>query len=1307
MSSSKLRSAVLSACSSSTPIPSLLSLHGKSRQTVSAFSETISSFSKADALKFFKAMSAMATTVISEEMYVPDSCYVDENPANARATNDVTVVPDQQALESLDFLRVVADATYTYLAANKTMFASPPVGGADKHAALFSGKGGAEADSGPSHCLQLCATLHSVLLDLNSLPCSEAASCVNSVVVLCEHCWVSDVRSKEAVISNLLPVVLLKCLDVSLSLDTSTVSASHADTRTDSTHSINRLFHLRTAFASLDWDDASISSVKKLACKTVSSPCFIGSVNGSKFLTYLFTINKNLVTDLFNTVKHQIPDAGRNQLRSYGEMFVRAWLVSDDDNRLTLTKTVFESLVMAELNVVNVNVAKNVRTVLGVLHESKQDPSVDKLLYDLYTPMLARALVSPNPIIRNNATHVLADTFPLHDPTASTEEKASVIVQGVQQIDSCMLDDDVKVRVTGAETCARVLQVMWDTLAVKDVRLLLNTLVTKLACDVTSHTVRAAAVQGVTSILENPSSHGVMKALLPMMSNLIHDDKEIVRLAVVKLLNKIKTLRGIKFYQIVKVPSIHARLGNELPDSVVAKELVNLLLNSYFPQSGDVTASQQMSRTIDFMKKAPDAAKVFYGTLHHVVSVGTVAKLASMLLKCLSTAVEVEKKTAEEEARNGEKNAKGKKGGKKRVNSMKAIGEDEEDNGESSNNDSADNTQNAANGAINASDLHLMATISETIFIIWSSVAQKLKKPEFSSAQQYLIAAFQGTVLTDAHSYFEAKASKAMSQNNSERRFYSNRVCAALLQCAGNMPSAAIQGLVTALTNKLKLASEMSEGEMTEGTAKELTPHIALLCLWGKSEQVCLSLAHSIEKFMVGGDTAASSSATEDEEPPSKKGNKRRQQEISANANATLLPTLNAPCALVILKTIMSGVDASSIAARSNILTDDVARKVLESALESARSAADKFMTTAKGGVLSEARSDVIVGACEIRGRMAIHMEALLLVNTAAGKNDALMELSPTIKNLLSWVSQSAVPVLTGSSSEDSGEESGDLFGLALSPVAKKKTKLDEAAANSSFGEAAAPELSTALGKEMAISLVRSSLVLFGEWLAVGGGGAAEISAFVEKWGAALKTDATVRSSLFLAFSRLFLQLARKGLEGRSFWKAMLECGDLTVAEEGTMKNVFSTIANLKVADMPAGRPLKIAVEEIYKTCANDGGATAAKMPTNLAELMPEDAEVPVVAQFAMALVFNHGPATKELLKLVGTKLKKVDVEDEEDAEERVLAFEERIVGALVMHGGAKGAGEALDSFVRGLERGWGKFGELVVGAKEARLTAA
>jgi hypothetical protein len=122
-----------------------------------------------------------------------------------------------------------------------------------------------------------------------------------------------------------------------------------------------------------------------------------------------------------------------------------------------------------------------------------------------------------------------------------------------------------------------------------------------------------------------------------------------------------------------------------------------------------------------------------------------------------------------------------------------------------------------------------------------------------------------------------------------------------------------------------------------------------------------------------------------------------------------------------------------------------------------------------------------------------MHQEALLAAQQTDGEGDVLMELGPAIRSLLSWVSQAVVPALKGSAPAPDD----NLLGLALSPIAKKGKFTEDGGEEEGAGSSSTT--TTAAGKEMAICLLRSSLVLLGEWCAVGGGGAAEIAAFCEK----------------------------------------------------------------------------------------------------------------------------------------------------------------------------------------------------------------
>lgn len=196
--------------------------------------------------------------------------------------------------------------------------------------------------------------------------------------------------------------------------------------------------------------------------------------------------------------------------------------------------------------------------------------------------------------------------------------------------------------------------------------------------------------------------------MLPLIGNLIHDKVERVRLATVKLLLQVKTISGIKYYHVVPVEHLQARLAQEglsNPQGPVPSTLTELMMNSYCPQGPNVSGTDQVKRTIAFLTSDPVAAQVFYSNIASHLSVGSVAKLVAMLLRCLCASVDTEKaKMAEIQA---------KKGRKRRRYGKQQDDDDEEEDGEE---DDGETTLTAANTP-------LMAALAQTICCLWESVS--------------------------------------------------------------------------------------------------------------------------------------------------------------------------------------------------------------------------------------------------------------------------------------------------------------------------------------------------------------------------------------------------------------------------------------------------------------------------------------------------------------------------------------------------------------------------------------------------------
>lgn len=210
------------------------------------------------------------------------------------------------------------------------------------------------------------------------------------------------------------------------------------------------------------------------------------------------------------------------------------------------------------------------------------------------------------------------------------------------------------------------------------------------ASDASSSAVRAGALTAITMLLDSEESHAVLRALLPSMGNLIHDKVERVRLATVRLLHKIKSVRTIKYYHVVPVMHLIVRLAEEgkpprNPKNPVASSLTSLMMNSYFPLEMDGVT--QMKRSLSLLKTDPLAASVFYTNLPTHMPVNSCTKLVAMLLKCISGVVEASTEHMDDDS-------------------------DESDVDDS----------NKENGLM-ASNVVLMATITDTINTLWEAVS--------------------------------------------------------------------------------------------------------------------------------------------------------------------------------------------------------------------------------------------------------------------------------------------------------------------------------------------------------------------------------------------------------------------------------------------------------------------------------------------------------------------------------------------------------------------------------------------------------
>lgn len=434
--------------------------------------------------------------------------------------------------------------------------------------------------------------------------------------------------------------------------------------------------------------------------------------------------------------------------------------------------------------------------------------------------------------------------------------------------------------------------------------------------------MRAGALNAVTLLLEAPQSHAVLRALLPSLGNLIHDKVEKVRLAAARMLLRIKKVHGIKYYHVVPVDHLVARMADEGRHNAtgpVPSALTALMLNSYVPQGPKASGAVQIKRTVAFLTNDPTAASVFYANLAQHCPVDAVAKLTAMLLKCLHSAVETDQRDAKKQA----KGRKRRKFGTQEEEEEDEDGSDEEAEPES---------------FISASDTALMANLAETICTLWHSIEQELSQKDNQENDRFLIEAFSGVTLTNALTHFEEKAQEFQgdtAEGAESAREDCHRVCAAILRTAGRLPSKAVEGLVQHISSVL---ASLSVFDNPDSPRQNVSAHIALLCLWDMTEEVAPSLAASIQAPFEGDHALVFGS-------PSADSRKRKSGRSKRKDGLLAVPPLPPRVALDVLGDILRGSDPSSVAARGSILESPSASNAIEQALERGTKYAERLLT--------------------------------------------------------------------------------------------------------------------------------------------------------------------------------------------------------------------------------------------------------------------------------------------------------------------------------------------------------------------------
>lgn len=298
-----------------------------------------------------------------------------------------------------------------------------------------------------------------------SLPHPSCSALQNSISQILERLYLKQYRIKATVsvpelngmnVDSILPLsisyLLLRSLEVDNTSTNEGVSGSSNATGGGKKSDILRLYAMRSGLTAFDYDDESSDTIKQLLIRCMMHPLFIRTIEGRKFLSFIFvsigTTGSNgmgssfeMIRMFHDCIKSQLLECKQSFLELYGDIYIRAWKLccnnetngganttNKNDKFLLNSVGTTQRLLFFEHEIVQDLMQRAIYSahtktsivIMKVLefsfHNIKikiKEKKIEEMLQRLYEPILWRSLKMENNIVKRNAAEVFLNVFPL------------------------------------------------------------------------------------------------------------------------------------------------------------------------------------------------------------------------------------------------------------------------------------------------------------------------------------------------------------------------------------------------------------------------------------------------------------------------------------------------------------------------------------------------------------------------------------------------------------------------------------------------------------------------------------------------------------------------------------------------------------------------------------------------------------------------------------------------------------------------------------------------------------------------------
>ncbi|XP_059182454.1 condensin-2 complex subunit G2 isoform X2 [Centropristis striata] len=577
-------------------------------------------------------------------------------------------------------------------------------------------------DDNYSSLLEIAHKIHDVLV---LLPVSEAPL-HRHIHMLCEAWWKKGLKKKEQFGRTAFFISLQKSFIL----------------KKPGTE-IQRVWSLHDVLLNLDYTSEDNKQIIDLLLQCFYRPTYIRNDDGKRFLVFLFSWNVHFICLIHGTIKNQLEFYSKTMTTHITEIYFRAWKKASGDFLEQIENTCIQDLMQNAILLHRASpVHAKVRQMVSYFHSRKGCPKVDKMLCNLYKPILWKSLNASNFEIRANATLLFTDAFPVHDPEQSNRNTDEAIQKQLDAAMALLDDPHPTVRSNATLGVCKILARCWELLPPTVITDFLKKLLMELAADSSSPDVRCSVFKCLTIVLDNCISHPLLEKLLPTLKHSLHDNSEKVRIAFLDMLIKVKATRAAKFWDVCSMDHLLARLA--IDSHSVSKRIVDLLFKSFFPVNE--AEREWCCRCITLIQMNPMAARKFYQHAHKHTAPTNIIKLMLAIRRVVNRCIQADLDVTEINDSNKE-------------NSVLAE-------------------------PLLGKDMAVVSVLLEVVVILWRSVEKAMKQNE--EAQKYTFAKF-GNVISK---YFHA--------------FEDERCTVPLMQLASFMPPAAVPTFSCGVLSRLR-----------------------------------------------------------------------------------------------------------------------------------------------------------------------------------------------------------------------------------------------------------------------------------------------------------------------------------------------------------------------------------------------------------------------------------------------------------------------------------------------------------------------